>query len=237
MKVELLSEISEELEQDSLQHNTANIGNTYHQSLLLVSAQGGHVPQTLYAMSDTKLAIESLSGDTAYHRAKDARIVGRLFADEFGVSKVNYLVQQALCFTSEANSGYMPNDDPHRRETAITIVAPIRALCEARTPQEHMDVLNRWDVRIWQTDLHEGMPEKDVYQNALMVTSANHKSGNYDKDEESIAVFDSMILGEAVIGLSKCFPGIHVSAKGPFDQAIAVELMTRRLDEYAKSLK
>lgn len=231
MHVTLLSELSEQLQDQIITNDISEIGSTYHQALLLVAENGGYCPQTLYAVSPTKLAVETLEGENANIRLQEARVIGREIADEFGVSPVHYLIQQAICVTSEKGSGFMPNDDPYRKQIGLTIVASTLPFCRAKSLKEHMHHLVDWDVRIWFTHLHEGAVVEHQWSDALVVSPINYENGQYDKDNENIAVISSGILTEAIVGMSAMFPGISVKdKKSPIEQAISVELKTRETD-------
>lgn len=238
MQVHLLQEINEELTYGVRDGDISGLGQSYHDALLLSAASGGFVPQTFYALSETKLAYGSLDGETHQERAYQARLLGREFADEFGAAPIHYLIQQALCFSNDKDSGHLPNEDPHRQELAVTFIAPILPLCLGRSPIDHLRALQNWDVRVWYTQLHEGCPAKEIYTNALVVTSINHDAGNYDQTNENIAVIDNRLMNEVVVGLSAAFPGIRVDeSKGPLHTAVQIELMNRQLDEAAEDMK
>ena len=211
--------------------DTIELGNIFHTGLLLAAEAGGVVQQTFYALTPTKLVSVVCDETTALARAEQAKQFGRDASSEFGQQPIHYIIQQAMCFETDSDSGLKPNDDPKRTESCYTFVTPLLSLCTARSVRRHMEILLDWDQRVWAHKLHEGLPIEARYDGALLVTTTNKEAGRYDKTEDNIAVIDNFLMTEALVGLSASFPAITSSNKDtPLEQAISLAIMKKEAD-------
>lgn len=210
----------------------SEIGELFHSGLLVAASSGSIVPLTLYTLTPTKLISVVCDGITSAERHEQAKQFGRDSSEEFGTQPLHYIISQAMCFETKGDSGYKPNDDPNRTESCYTFVTPLLGLCLTSSMEEHMRILMNWNQRVWSHELHEGLPIKARYEDAVVVTSANKEAGRYDKDNPNIAVMDNSIISNAVIGMSPSFGATYVRKdQTPLQQAITLEAMKKRADK------
>ena len=230
MRTELIDQRSQ-LFDFIVNQDTIPIGEMFHKALLLAAANGGFVGQTFYTLTPTKLFADVMDGETSEVRQKQARQYGRDSSEEFGNQPLFYLVQQSMCWET-SDKTLRPSEDPNRKESCYTFVAPLLPLCMSKDLAGHMKALQKWDIRVWSHTLHEGLPIKIQHDGAMVVTSINKESGNYDQTETNIAILDNNLMSSCMVGFSKSFPAIQsVRRETPLQQAIALELMKKNADK------
>jgi hypothetical protein len=185
-----------------------SLGKYYQDYLLGVLADGQTIDLTLIAIGDNTVVTGAVTETDKEQRHQACLELGRAMAAEFGEEKILFLITVAPTVSNSADSELSPNEDPYRKEGAMTHIMCMEKLHEAENISDYMKSLKTLDHFVWSTEQHEGLVTGWIWNGATVQSTENAPNYIAAKDEV-VAVLDDYCQRNCFVGLSNQFKVIN----------------------------
>jgi hypothetical protein len=180
------------------------LGKYYQDYLLGVLADSQLIDLTLIAVGDNTVVTGAVTETDRGQRHQACLEIGRTMAKKFGEEKILFLITVAPTVSNAADSELPPNDDPCRKEGAMTHILCMEKLHEAENISDYMKCLKDMDHFVWSAQLHEGLVTGWQWEAATVQSTEN--APDYIADEgEIVAVLDDFCQRNCFVGLCSQF--------------------------------
>ena len=180
------------------------LGKYYQDYLLGVLADSQLIDLTLIAVGDSTVVTGAVTETDREQRYQACLEIGRTMAKEFGEEKILYLITVAPTVSNSADSDLSPNDDPYRKEGAMTHIMCLEKLHEAEDMPAYMKALKSFDHYVWSAQHHEGLVTEWQWEGAT-VQSTENAPDYVPAEGEVVAVLDDFCQRQCFVGLCNQF--------------------------------